>query len=50
MNEERLTQILLEPKVFEKATRLDAVVSMFSGFEVDASKPEIKALLNFCLK
>ena len=51
MNEERLTQILLEPKVSEKATRLaDESGQYVFRVRGDASKPEIKSAVELCLK
>ena len=51
MNEERLTQILLEPKVSEKATRLaDESGQYVFRVRGDASKPEIKSAVELLFK
>ena len=51
MNQERLTQILVEPKVSEKATRLADRDRQYV-FKVisDASKPEIRAAVEWLFK
>tara|TARA_B100001250_G_scaffold384006_1_gene378409 strand:- start:130 stop:426 length:297 start_codon:yes stop_codon:yes gene_type:complete len=51
MNEERLTQILVEPKVSEKATRLTDLHRQYV-FKVisDATKPEIKSAVELLFK